>query len=599
MDVTFLLRTMSPISPWIWLPIQGGLAIAFLGATIWRAWSRWSVAEMGRLSLTCVCCIIVLGSGFSIQPLTSEALNSNPLSLGPLYNIEFAKSNIFETDLIVTLFNGFMPGIALSILLTQTKFGSTGKSAAVAAIGVLLADDFLFQVCARAFGNAYFADTAANVLAYSLVCDFIGGAAAGVICRWLSHKIAASIKAAQPIRSVGRVIGELVLTALIVSTAVIIVYLVFLHPLPERVALDIRQQHSLVIRYGFDTDATLPSTPAYIISNIPLSDLHITTLAGLNVVGPNGPALVKGTLIGARGCASASDAADAALRGMPAGTPVDLSRSAISLIGSLKSIDARGAEQGQQAATISVSNGDLAVVMPVIGKSGYTIGFSQGSSAYIPVSTGSILILGVTPGAGTGALEVRHEKEQIFWALKEDTEGPTICRTAPLVEIATQPPSASRPMSSDEQFFIITITEAAQVATLEIGLANALLSVPVGFPLANRNKETSSRPAFTQVSYVKADVDDGELTIGGLREQLFPNDTVVLTGRMMTLGQPTDSTMTVTGDLPYVMLNGRVLNESLFESLSHEIQGVIVGGMITAIGWFVTNHWNAIKKILF
>ncbi len=69
MNVIFLLSTMSPISPWIWLPIQGGLAIAFLGATIWRAWSRWSAAETGRLSLTRVCCIIVLGSGFWIQPL--------------------------------------------------------------------------------------------------------------------------------------------------------------------------------------------------------------------------------------------------------------------------------------------------------------------------------------------------------------------------------------------------------------------------------------------------------------------------------------------------------------------------------------------------
>ncbi len=161
------------------------------------------------------------------------------------------------------------------------------------------------------------------------------------------------------------------------------------------------------------------------------------------------------------------------------------------------------------------------------------------------------------------------------------------------------PQSASEPFSLDVQYFIITVTETAQAATLKIGLANAMISAPVGFPLASRNKGTPFGKWFTQIRYVKADVDDGEITIGGVQEKLFANDAVVLIGRTMTLGQPTDGSMTVTGDIPYVMLNGRVLNDSLFGSLSHEIQAVIVGGMITALGWFVTTRWNGVKKVLF
>jgi len=430
-------------------------------------------------------------------------------------------------------------------------------------------------------------------LAFPIFSDIIGGPFVGVFCGWITREIANNNAVLSHWRVIARTGLRLFSLGLVAAVAVAGIYIIFVHPRTQKVALTIRKQHEMRLTYG-----TRPDLPISELWQVPLADAHISL--GWNLgINMQSPAPIMGRVTAVRDCHSPREAAQAADAYVVSSSaaPVDLNGISMNFSGGLQTLDVLlDQKSSRQSGTLSVAHGTNVRVTPRSGKPGRSFGFNGDASLSFPVTPGTVVVVSTTDIGGSAGVAMDTTDGLLAFRYAEPNEGEAHCRQVNLSEVDNETKPGPPSWVATDNIVIEVVSDQTGAST-SIRISNATLELPLATGFAHQ--ATPPGLGTTFVSMFQVGVDDGTLVVGTDQYPLAPDYQVTIVGPRISIEDRDDEALIVAkGDLPYVVLNGRALTKALFWYLSPELEALVLGGLATGIAFVVRRWWTPIKSRL-
>lgn len=561
------------------------------------------------LATACLAGVIIFGCGFLIQPAIEEFFSGRPDTVGTLYYIEFGGWSALKAALLDGPGSALIPGAFIGYLFFRFRHWHIG-TAAVAGALVLAAYDILNVGAVGVVTGTTTIKQLPSLLGASLICDMIGGPIGGILVWGLTRSI---YRVSGHSRTEVRVylIG-LATTALIIPASLVGIYFLFLHPLPTHVNLSLEKYRETVVRFSESaahkkiqfqkgsfmerySDSQLWS--AANVNNIsllgwsyvrPLILTAVKSRVHIGSVEISAAHAVPARVLSAVGCKTAADAAKAAITSTQLGLPVDLSNTAIRLHGYweklaiLSNDKVGGLIAARYGTPVQLGWGpDGKENLLFLGKSNFDFPALPGLLVVFKGVPNFFRLMGAGisahpyPGRDYVSLEIGNNGgSKTYEAAPGKGEG---CQVSALIE-TEQPKGLAGEYA--EQFFVLQILPAKVYPFLTVDLAGVQVdSSQNDLPLENGENIAD---------YLSSDANKGKLLVGTKKLQLSAGDTVLLAGGEYSLTGGL-SGLSADGTGSYVLLNGRLVTESVWSGMAVEIRAgiisVIVAASLAAIGY--------------
>ena len=350
-----------------YIPTAAALLLGIAFERHMRRQVRWL-----RLTLVCLCCVVILGVGWLLQSIIDEALFSGIMATGLGYKLEFTPLGYLAGSVIGLLAFGLQCGPVLAVLLINSRARERAINAAIAGFLVLVAQDiwsaiikilvemyFYYHGTAASYPALWhprmaldlYLRRAADDLKFSVACDIVGGPIAGVLCRWLSLEVNNICVLPDRWRVLNRIGVRAASGALGAAGFFTLAYFVFIKPVRQNAVLNVTNEHFATIQYGS------PGLPMPYIWTFPANRILINMPSGRMVTFASSEPLL-GNVAPVRNCAKPEDAARIAQTYFehPDVEPFDLRDETIGIdkgVGSIAIVTDAG---NQEKAVLSVNN---------------------------------------------------------------------------------------------------------------------------------------------------------------------------------------------------------------------------------------------------
>jgi hypothetical protein len=434
-------------------------------------------------------------------------------------------------------------------------------------------------------------------LPFSILCDLLGGPIAGLLVYWYRDDIISHLRDDKFIVSLSFVLLRSFLYCAAASSVIIMTYLMFVHPIPEQVVLDIKKQHSLTISYAVTELDRISSRFSNVTWTVPMEEVQVSGgFAGLTISAQKaGDVKIKVVMM--RNCKSDKEAVESAKSVYnDSDISIDMAASSIDLRGLSQTLKLMSPNNDTGNATISVPHGSIFFVYPRSDSPGRLIrNLPIGTRMDFAAKVGTLIIVS---GNVLTPLEIDTPDGKHDLALHEIQSGRNDdCRP---IRLMTTPPDAKRlPDFKSDDRYILDIISAQPQAEASIRMDQGGLELPRNGGLVPIRISLLPFALVAPVNYLEADIVEGTLAVGTERYELATADTVVLGSHSVAMTQEDDGTIVIRGQVPYILLNGRLLTRSIFGSLPTEIQVLVITGLVGPLAWVGRRKFGYIIEYIF
>jgi hypothetical protein len=552
---------------------------------------------------------LIFGAGIVLQ-----ALIGNVFLWGHhiVYALEFETIQILKW-IATSASSGLLPGSSLAVLILRTRVGRsypmTGGAAALLLIMIDLAH--AAEMCQELSWPAALALMRQD-LPLSIVSDAVGGPIGGLLC-WLTANSATSLSLspAGTYRSLAIAASKSTFYTLALVGVILISYMMFVHPISERVSLVASEQRRQTIIFGTSLESltgmrgeeqwsvTLPSI--HVIKPRSFDTNLLTTLSSGITFSREKP--IPATIVATQGCKSPLDSLYVAAPPIDSASGVlaDLRGVGLGLSDVRQIVSIFGPNLALLDGTISLAHLQKLQIDFDPNDGGVWVGFP--SEAHIDVSMparSSIVIQGRDMG-GAHVLSVATHDHVSRMGVVSVQDPASSCRTAGIVD----PPLIERP---SPRHIEAVKTENGEVVTFNFGdisqdVGYVIKPTVTGISLTSIVLDNASLylPHASvdlenvSITYFKSEAVRGTLQAGlGGRFELTGNDIIELAGSAMTLSWTRDKAVVVDGEIPYVVINGQRITKSFFGFLPLRYQTAVLAPFGVLWSWLIVRAGRAL-----
>lgn len=583
--------------------IEVGIAASILAASAVYLKLK-NIKKFGNVAFTCITCAIIIGLGFVIEPIILEILGSSSMAVGSIYFIEFYTFESISNAVITILVRGSIPGVIIGIIIMQTNSGKKITTIMLYSAVILMAIDVLSY--AKPLINYWSGanDTDFGRLGLSLLNDAVGGPIAGILCF-----IIASQQDANSNHDYRNTVKKpMVVLAYTILTS-IIGYILLIHPIASEFSMNLSRTKNMIISYykgnedikqggNKKLDILFGAYPAFIKSNDIDVSRYGSVISPLKLSTKDSDGVITALAFAASGCKSQDEVLSLANDNQ---NSVNISNSYITIDGDRQRLLVASEENKNSVIRIGYNthvhantdgdakpylyfNGESEIVVPVIAGMMFVITSSPRTMEFVEKNK---KVPSGPDDINRSKMSITNERGNTEIALpKAERSSCTIFGMNDTV------PSESGGdvnfISTD--YFIIKITESKGDAKLRVDIENSFIHIGNdNNPIFNGKRQS--------LSLFEALVTDGEISIGLDRTKLSNNDSVIISGDDITYTPGKDGSNSVIGKSKYILINGRLLNKTLWMSLEVELRVALATSIFAMIGWIVRRKLRWILKI--
>ncbi|WP_374369248.1 hypothetical protein [Dongia sp.] len=545
---------------------------------------------------------MTVGVGYVLQPVIGELFGPAQAKYGHVYHFEFNTQSMLISIIYLWLVGGTLPGTIIAVLLTHFFDRPTAVYASVAGVGALvLADVLHFSAAALLYGASE--DSHSSSLAFSIVCDILGGPFAGLICRWICIE-ATEMKASDTSpRAIAKLVGFGGLAVTCFVSFAIVVYAIFVRPVGAETSITISKLVSMRIEFDDESRNERTAAEGSWLKHIQFSktwdlkpeDFHLSAIGAerykIALATHSIDKPLKARIAGTLGCNSAVEAIAAAKDTFVA-VELDAADSELLLNGMFQELHIISDANHALTNTLAIPFGSGLIVEE--DEEGRNLLLLGDASLVVKLGYNPTLVLSAIPTLtdikdggplpdslaeiGNTSLAIKSESFQRTLLLPRNTSRIESCQPVRFVEHPMQEGNLETLTGFNTGHFIIQMADAE---------GDSWLSVPMDGNFVHAKKGTfnlSENIGSDVIVRMDAVVENGELIMGTQRHDLAGRNRIFFAGDDMYLAESKDGTIVVSGINRYIFLNGQQLTHTLWSGLGETLQGWLVASAAALFG---------------